>query len=69
MKTKREIHNKLVDLEDLLNKEEIVSFRMTVFSKLSDSTSTPVDGDAPITESMYLDVDEIALGSISVLSV
>jgi len=80
MAKRREIHDKLVALEDLLNKEEIVSFRMTVFSKLSESTSTPVtestsssamqrNADAPVTESLSLDIDETELGKLSVLSV
>ena len=80
MKMKKEIHDKLVALEDLLNNEEIVSFRMTVFSKLSESTSAPVaentsnsamqtKGDVPITESLSLDIDAMALAKLSVLSV
>lgn len=77
MSKRKEIHGKLVALEDLLNNEEIVSVRMAVFSKLSECTSTPAaddasnatmetNGDVPKTEST--DVDEMALGKLSVLS-
>lgn len=80
--SRNEVHDKLVAMEDLLNDEEIVSFRMAIFSKLSESSSSslametrsesaaqPRDADVPITESLSLDVDELALGKLSVLSV
>ena len=80
MSTRKQIHDKILALEDLLNNEEIVSFRMVVFSNLSGctptsaaddtlNTTTRTNGDMPITESLSLDADEMALDKLSVLSV
>jgi len=75
IESKRKIHKELLALEAILNEEEIAAFRMTVFlsyasSQLDEAKS--IDSDTPqnraIEKADSLDVDQLASGNVSVLS-
>jgi len=73
--SKKKIHKELLALEDMLNEEEIAAFRMTGFlsyaSSLLDEAKS-IDSDTPqnkaIEKTDSLDVNELSLGNVSVLS-
>ncbi|KAL7555190.1 hypothetical protein ACHAWF_018839 [Thalassiosira exigua] len=71
--SKGSIHRKLLALEDLLNNKEIVAFRIAVFIKLADMTNPKPCSEEPVVPALdmaseSLDVDELALASLSAVS-
>ena len=75
IESKKKIHMELLALEDMLSEEEIAAFRMTGFlnyasSQLDEAKS--IDSDTPQNRAIEkvdsLDVNELTLGDVSVLS-